>query len=254
MARPPSTWYGVTGRGQLGRHQHPAPPARRRAAAPAGGRAGAGRLFGGAGAPGPSRARRQGGHRVERHGRRRPGRGRRRLRPPGMDRRRPRRSPVSSSQSLRGPSGRWLRSWQGGRAGRNLAVAADYAWLVEALHPAGGGHRPGRLDRRGPGGSRRPPRAVLGRRRRGPVHHRERRRAADRAVQGHLRRGHAIGQLGGGRRPPATGSPDRRAAVHGRRRRHLPAPRAPHGRASPWPSPTCWRPSTCSSAGSPRWP
>jgi uncharacterized protein YyaL (SSP411 family) len=35
--------------------------------------------------------------------------------------------------SLRSPSGRWLRAWQGGRAGRNLAVAVDHAWLVEAF-------------------------------------------------------------------------------------------------------------------------
>jgi uncharacterized protein len=36
--------------------------------------------------------------------------------------------------SLRRPTdGRWLRSWQGGRAGRNLAYAIDYAWLVEAF-------------------------------------------------------------------------------------------------------------------------
>jgi uncharacterized protein YyaL (SSP411 family) len=35
---------------------------------------------------------------------------------------------------LRRPSdGRWLRSWQGGRAGRNLAYAVDYAWLVEGF-------------------------------------------------------------------------------------------------------------------------
>jgi uncharacterized protein len=33
----------------------------------------------------------------------------------------------------RDSDGRWLRSWQGGRAGRNLAVAVDYAWLVEAF-------------------------------------------------------------------------------------------------------------------------
>jgi uncharacterized protein YyaL (SSP411 family) len=33
---------------------------------------------------------------------------------------------------LRGPSGRWLRSWQGGRA-RHLAYAADYAWLVDCF-------------------------------------------------------------------------------------------------------------------------
>jgi uncharacterized protein YyaL (SSP411 family) len=30
-------------------------------------------------------------------------------------------------------TGRWLRSWQGGRAGQHLAVAVDYAWLVEAF-------------------------------------------------------------------------------------------------------------------------
>jgi uncharacterized protein YyaL (SSP411 family) len=34
--------------------------------------------------------------------------------------------------ALRRPDGRWLRSWQGGRAD-HLAYAADYAWLVEAL-------------------------------------------------------------------------------------------------------------------------
>ncbi|HET6793192.1 MAG TPA: thioredoxin domain-containing protein [Acidimicrobiales bacterium] len=34
--------------------------------------------------------------------------------------------------SLRRPDGRWLRSWQGGRA-RHLAYAADHAWLVEAF-------------------------------------------------------------------------------------------------------------------------
>ena len=38
------------------------------------------------------------------------------------------------TSSLRRPDdGRWLRSWQGGRAGRNLAYAVDYAWLVEAF-------------------------------------------------------------------------------------------------------------------------
>ncbi|MDQ1440116.1 MAG: uncharacterized protein QOG97_344 [Acidimicrobiaceae bacterium] len=35
--------------------------------------------------------------------------------------------------SLRRPDGRWLRAWQGGRAGRHLAYAGDYAWLVEAF-------------------------------------------------------------------------------------------------------------------------
>jgi uncharacterized protein len=36
--------------------------------------------------------------------------------------------------SLRRPAdGRWLRSWQGGRAGSHLAYAVDYAWLVEGF-------------------------------------------------------------------------------------------------------------------------
>jgi len=35
-------------------------------------------------------------------------------------------------RSLRRGDGRWLRSWQGGKAG-HLAVAADYAWLVDAF-------------------------------------------------------------------------------------------------------------------------
>jgi uncharacterized protein YyaL (SSP411 family) len=35
---------------------------------------------------------------------------------------------------LRRPAdGRWLRSWQGGRPGRNLAYAVDHAWLIEAF-------------------------------------------------------------------------------------------------------------------------
>ena len=35
--------------------------------------------------------------------------------------------------SLRTGDGRWLRAWQGGRAGRHLAYAVDYAWLIEAF-------------------------------------------------------------------------------------------------------------------------
>ncbi len=35
--------------------------------------------------------------------------------------------------SLRRPDGRWLRSWQSGTAGRHLALAADYAALVDAF-------------------------------------------------------------------------------------------------------------------------
>jgi uncharacterized protein YyaL (SSP411 family) len=34
---------------------------------------------------------------------------------------------------LRRPDGRWLRSWQSGKAGRHLALAADYAALVDAF-------------------------------------------------------------------------------------------------------------------------
>jgi uncharacterized protein YyaL (SSP411 family) len=40
--------------------------------------------------------------------------------------------------SLRRPDGRWMRSWKDGRAG-NLAVAADYAWLVECFTRLGEG-------------------------------------------------------------------------------------------------------------------
>ena len=36
-------------------------------------------------------------------------------------------------ESLRNPEGRWLRSWQAGRAGRHLAYAADHAALVDAF-------------------------------------------------------------------------------------------------------------------------
>ncbi len=35
--------------------------------------------------------------------------------------------------NLRGPDGRWLRGWQGGRPGRPLAFAADYAAVVDAF-------------------------------------------------------------------------------------------------------------------------
>ena len=37
------------------------------------------------------------------------------------------------SQLRRPGDGRWLRAWQGGRPGRHLAYAIDYAWLVEAF-------------------------------------------------------------------------------------------------------------------------
>ncbi len=35
--------------------------------------------------------------------------------------------------NLRRPDGRWLRAWQGGKPGRHLAFAADYAAVVDAL-------------------------------------------------------------------------------------------------------------------------
>jgi uncharacterized protein YyaL (SSP411 family) len=35
--------------------------------------------------------------------------------------------------NLRGADGRWLRAWQGGRPGRHLAFAADYAAVVDAF-------------------------------------------------------------------------------------------------------------------------
>jgi len=35
--------------------------------------------------------------------------------------------------NLRRPDGRWLRAWQGGRPGRHLAFAADYAAIVDAF-------------------------------------------------------------------------------------------------------------------------
>jgi uncharacterized protein YyaL (SSP411 family) len=35
--------------------------------------------------------------------------------------------------NLRRPDGRWLRAWQGGRPGRHLAYAADYAAMVDAF-------------------------------------------------------------------------------------------------------------------------
>ncbi len=54
------------------------------------------------------------------------------------------------------------------------------------LHPAGRGDRAGPLAGRGPGGGRRPGAAVLGRAGGRFLHHRRRRREADRAVQGHL--------------------------------------------------------------------
>ena len=37
------------------------------------------------------------------------------------------------SSLRRAEDGRWLRAWQGGRSGRHLAYAVDYAWLVEAF-------------------------------------------------------------------------------------------------------------------------
>ncbi len=89
------------------------------------------RLVRGARPAGPSRARRQGAHGVERHVRVRPGRGGRRHRTSRLGRRRRGRIGEFLLAESRDPgSGRWLRSWQDGRA-RHLAYAGDYAWLVD---------------------------------------------------------------------------------------------------------------------------
>ena len=98
-------------------------------------------------------------HRVERHGRRGPGRGGRGDRATGLGRRAPRRSPSSSSPRCRSADGRWRRTV--GRAPARLRRRLRVAGRV--LHPAG------RADRAGPSwtararrGGRHPARAVLG--------------------------------------------------------------------------------------------
>ncbi len=120
---------------------------------------------------------------------------------------------------LRRPDdGRWLRSWQAGRA-RHLAYSADHAWLVEAftrLAEATG--RAGWIDEArtaadalielfwDPGVECFPDQRA---RRRGPYSRPHR----------HPGRGHPLRQLGGRGGPPPPGRPDRREALPRHRRR-----------------------------------
>ena len=91
--------------------------------------------------------------------------------------------------------------WQAGRA-RHLAYAADYAWLVEAFTRLAEATGQARVDRPRPGRRRTSCSGCSGTTpTAGVPHHRRRRRGAHRPAQGHLRRGHAVGQLGGRRRP-----------------------------------------------------
>ncbi len=72
--------------------------------------------------------------------------------------------------NLRRADGRWMRAWQAEAGAKNLAVAADLAWLVEAFTRLERGHRRGPLDRRGRRHGRCPPGSVLGRHRRRTLH------------------------------------------------------------------------------------
>ena len=97
-----------------------------------------------------------------------------------------------------------------GAAGPPPGLRHRLRLVGRGLHPAGGG------DRAGPAGWPRPARwptsccGCSGSAEEGRFFTTgERRRAADRSVQGHLRRRHAVGQLGGRRRPAAAGRPDR---------------------------------------------
>ncbi len=107
---------------------------------------------------------------------------------------------------------RALAAGLAGRPGRSPPGLRRRLRLAgRGLHPAGRGDRRGPLGRRGP--RRRPTSSCAlfwddeeG----GFFTTGARRREADRAVQGHLRRGHAVGQLGRRRGPAAPGRPDRR--------------------------------------------
>ena len=120
------------------------------------------------------------------------------------------------------------------------------------LHPPLRGHRRGPLDRRSHRDRRRAARPVLGRRGGRRVHHRPRRRAADRPPEGPARQRHPVGQLARRRRPP----PPRRA--HRRRPATWSEPRTSCGCSARSPAstrprwPTCWPPSTSSPTASTR--
>ena len=160
--------------GQLRRAHHPAPSARR---APARGpprskRRGSGCSTARARA-GPSRARRQGADRVERHVRLGAGRSGRGHRARGLGRARrvaDRRIPAGRAAPTP-TTGRWLRSWQDGRA-RHLAYAGRLRLARRAASPgwpSSPGGRVARPCRRDGAGH-----ARALRRRRGPaLHHRD---------------------------------------------------------------------------------
>ena len=75
------------------------------------------------------------------------------------------RSASSSSRALRRTDGRWLRA-HAGRTSPHLALAADYAWLVDVLHPPLRGDRRGRWLEHATAGRRRLDRALRRRGRR----------------------------------------------------------------------------------------
>ena len=181
-------------------------------------------------AAGPARPRRQGAHRVERHGGRRPGRGGRRPRPTGLGRRRPRRSATScwpTCARRRRRAGGCAR-WQGGPGrARHLAYAADYAWLVEAFTRLAEVTGQARWIGRGPRPRPTPCSSCSGTTTSGAVpHHRARRRAADRPAHRQPRRRRALGQLG---RPPPPCCGWRRSRGVARYRR-----RAERDASPPW--------------------
>ena len=106
---------------------------------------------------------------------------------------------------LRRPDGRWLRSWQDGDA-RHLAYAADHAWLIDFFTRLGElSGDPSWLEHAADT-ARRDARAVR-RRGRNVVDDRRRRPAAARAACRHPRRGHALGHVGSRRRARCVSEP-----------------------------------------------
>ena len=162
--------------------------------------------------------------------------------PTGWTRRAP--TPGSSRASLRRDDGRLLRSWHAERRGRHLAVAEDYAalleafvtlaevddvaWLADARACADELFRLFHDEQSG-----------------GFFTTGQRRRAADRAAPGLLRQRHAVGELARGRRA----APARRAHRRRRRSRRHPGGCSPssrdiagrHGSAA---SPSCSAPTS----------
>ena len=203
------------------------------------------------GPPGPARPGRQGAHRMERHGGRRPGRGRRA------------RSAVRSLAGRRRGPGRLPARPPAAALGRPLAAqlaggtgagepAAPATWPTPPITP--GWSRPSPASPKppaGPAGSRAATDAAdalldlfVDAELRRPPHDRPRRRAAHRPPHRQPGRRRAVRQLGRRRRPPAAGRPDRRGplprAGRGHHRGHEPR----HGDRRRSPSPAWWRPPT----------